>query len=495
MQKTSSSDDTASYSPKQKVSRLEVQTAPMRFGCSECLCLTIEGRRSELLHSLLSNPDVVYRDMFWAPFISVFNSNIRLGYCECYPRMQEHTAACFDFSKVGSQNCGHETFDEELREHIICERSDRILVSIPMFARWHSNPLFNAEQMLRDSGKFDYSEPQLYHLFYGEVFSLERDRLKLVKRLLCCEILVNTSHNLSFNFLIGHQMYKAISQVSSSVCNTNRSNELCLKLVTRFGSLSELFELYDMHSYYYYKFCYTSQFLQEISIRLEAGANLNSFLKLERSPSVDYYDNDFEYSTVFSFICILIKNYFYFKHREDFARVAVPFNDLLKFLLRQGLSVFIGTCADVSVLWNNFHARFWPFTRSIVAQLLSLGLGRRELNRLEIVFDQKLEDYLKDNVNLKAVREMDDSLGLIGTMENTFISTPLTLQELSRIAIRRAVGGIDFARRVQSANFASRLPPALFIYVSDPTELMLSAADVQNLLDQMPNDDYFTSGI
>ena len=38
-----------------------------------------------------------------------------------------------------------------------------ILVSLPMMARWHSSAKFDAERILRQSGEFDYSEPQFFH--------------------------------------------------------------------------------------------------------------------------------------------------------------------------------------------------------------------------------------------------------------------------------------------------------------------------------------------
>lgn len=49
---------------------------------------------------------------------------------------------------------------------------------------------------------------------------------------------------------------------------------------------------------------------------------------------------------------------------------------------------------------------------------------------------------------------------------NTVRNGPLTLQQLARIAVRRAVGGSHFAPRIVSLKKA--LPISLFDYVADP---------------------------
>ena len=69
-----------------------------------------------------------------------------------------------DLSRVGRADCGHVAVDAVLREPLF-ERTARTLVSLPMIARWHlleTNRL-NPEKILRESGKFDYSEPQSFH--------------------------------------------------------------------------------------------------------------------------------------------------------------------------------------------------------------------------------------------------------------------------------------------------------------------------------------------
>lgn len=129
----------------------------------------------------------------------------------------------------------------------------------------------------------------------------------------------------------------------------------------------------------------------------------------------------------------------------------------------------------------------WPVARAIAKQLLTLGYGRRELHPPGLpLHDENLNSTRKSIQKLLAAGRFSAPREL-RSLVKLFDSGPLTLQQLSRIAIRRAVGGQDFAARVRSTEFRARLPPALYCYVSDPTELMLSSAEVNGVLAQNPN--------
>ena len=65
-----------------------------------------------------------------------------------------------------------------------------------------------------------------------------------------------------------------------------------------------------------------------------------------------------------------------------------------------------------------------------------------------------------------------------------FDSGPLTLQQLARIAVRRAVGGADFARQVR--RIASHIPPLLFDYVAEASEYLLTDDEVDLLQKASP---------
>ena len=83
-----------------------------------------------------------------------------------------------DLSIVGRNDCGHMQVDEELRAPFEILLKDRvhILVSLPMLVRWQTSVRFNAEQILRQSGKFDFSESIFFDVqwSYAESYGLRK---------------------------------------------------------------------------------------------------------------------------------------------------------------------------------------------------------------------------------------------------------------------------------------------------------------------------------
>ena len=138
----------------------------MKIGCSECLCIAIESHRSALLKWLLQRSDVQYRDIYWAPTPTQTSWKVTEGEEECKFPVLHDMGPDMDFSIVGRDDCGHMRVDVELCAPFECISKARayILVSLPMIARWHTSERFNAERILRQSGKFDYSEPQFFAL-------------------------------------------------------------------------------------------------------------------------------------------------------------------------------------------------------------------------------------------------------------------------------------------------------------------------------------------
>lgn len=72
-----------------------------------------------------------------------------------------------DLSFVGHEDCRHMRFDFEISTpfEILCKPTRYILVSLPMIAWWHSTKQFDAEQILQQSGEFDYSSPQFFLVY------------------------------------------------------------------------------------------------------------------------------------------------------------------------------------------------------------------------------------------------------------------------------------------------------------------------------------------
>lgn len=101
--------------------------------------------------------------------------------------------------------------------------------------------------------------------------------------------------------------------------------------------------------------------------------------------------------------------------------------------------------------------------RAIARQLMALGYGRRELHPdCENLLDENLDETHK-----QISRWISHELRLLVRL---FDSGPLTLLQLSRIAVRRALCASFFAGRVQL--LSSYLPPLLLQYVANPSEYM-----------------------
>lgn len=149
------------------------------------------------------------------------------------------------------------------------------------------------------------------------------------------------------------------------------------------------------------------------------------------------------------------------------------------FLFRNGISFFYGkhpicllglqnyqeileTPLMRLIYFDAFYDRLHVIPQ-IAYQLLALGYGRRELHA-------QLADLPLLDENLKQTREFIHSCSRFFPKEchklrrlvKYFDAGPLSLEQLSRIAIRRAVGGVFFKRHMRS--ISKRLPPPLFVY-------------------------------
>lgn len=83
-----------------------------------------------------------------------------------------------------------------------------------------------------------------------------------------------------------------------------------------------------------------------------------------------------------------------------------------------------------------------------------------------------------ENVGFAASCEEEEKQE-VRALVDRFDAAPLTLQQLTRIAVRRAVGGEHCASRVRS--LSANMPPLLLNYVADPTEQLISDEEVEAL--------------
>ena len=158
----------------------------MKFGCSECLCIAIESHRPALLKFLLQRTDIVYRDVFWAPTPREWAEDKSTCTRMEIP-MLHYFGADSDLSFVGREDCGHMRVDADVQtpfDVLWSPFNAYILVSLPLMARWHCSKRFNAERILLQSGQFDYSSPQFFHVhnkytyYRHKYYENEEDRLK-----------------------------------------------------------------------------------------------------------------------------------------------------------------------------------------------------------------------------------------------------------------------------------------------------------------------------
>lgn len=138
------------------------------------MAAAIESHRPALLRQLLER-HVLYRDIFWMPVPRTFRHTVGTDARTNDSRDGEAAAGdgegdvdaevtCIG-TALADAKCSHEAFDADLRMPIPAVAvSERILASLPTIARWHTSERFPADRILRDSGKFDFGEPQLYHL-------------------------------------------------------------------------------------------------------------------------------------------------------------------------------------------------------------------------------------------------------------------------------------------------------------------------------------------
>ena len=462
----------------------------MGFGCSECLCIAIECHRPALLKSLLRRTDIVYRDIFWAPTPREWTENN-----STYTRMEipvlHYFGAESDLSFVGREDCGHARVDADLEtpfDVLWNRRNAYILVSLPMMARWHSNKSFNAERILWQCGKFEYSAPQFFHVhnkytFYyqyevGDWFKEYGPLYSARKLVLRCEFEGNYVEKLLLpHSSLPHGMLIMQGEFQKPNMYFSTSYGMLSRLLYENWNLIDglLIEKFSSSRRSY--FSELTRFSIHFQRLLRTGADINhppygyeTLFESKRFRELHHYD-------LLGGWC---RQPLYYT--SDDSRNILCYT---KLILRNGLSFFYGDvvwdhldfgyCYSIDKEFGLIEMLIFTQTKCcirIAYQLLALGYGRRELHRGDLtVRDEHLEltrnilDY-SDIYGDECESEFRDMQQLV----DHFDAGPLTLQQLARIAIRRAVGGIDFARRIRK--IAYLMPPPLLQYVADADELL-----------------------
>ena len=499
----------------------------MPYGCSACVCVAIEARRETLLHKLLARRDVQYRDIFWAPKPHATLENHLVAVDERLPQLF-YCAPRADLSFVGGADCGHMQADVELAVRPDFDRtpSAYILVSVPMFAKWHSTPDFDAERVIRMSDRFDFSAPQFFHVFLDMTYerrantflddddessdfsddtddepdaisesSSGAESISSTERNIPGPLQANSTWRLRIWFEEPTDSKPAAREDGPLV--VQRARRSCDRVVVE-GKLSDgdlmLYKSYcTLHSFFSEythwfrkEFGNGSDFQKALKKMLQAGADLNHCFTYKYLLIEEFVDGERQrYSYVCSEnICTHLCTLMSLLYKDT--QWIYQTHQLIQFLLRNGLSLFLGDPRDakdgpslldelVSVSYK--FEELYQWGRGIAAQLLALGYGRRELHPSDAIpFDEHLD---------ATRRAADDAepqwhRGELRAFVARFDSGPLSLTHLARIAVRRAVEGGEFARRIR--RLSPRLPRGLFKFVSDPTELMLTEKQLRGLL-------------
>lgn len=449
---------------------------------------------------LLDRPNIEYRDIFWAPMHDSTNYN-QNDFDETPP-----IDSATGLSLVGQKNCGHKREDVLIENSIIDAPRDLILVSLPILSRRHSTEDFPAEQMLRDSHKFDFSQPHLFHdlICRGRLFHLM----------------------LAFSFSCKESQsvrYRAYDQMSNFMdCDGRTVSGFYDSYSNRYYSSDrprDYYHILQVHCSYLQTPATIINAFYERKRRplielIESGADLNKYWNVQCLISPCFSKNrvEFSYFGLMSYLCAMCCDRT--KYLSMYDEYTTYFQDFIIFLLHNGLSLFLGGrctntnaalntedfpnfgewCSELklnsffNVLFSVVRAEQRLFCRGIAVQLLALGYGRRELHPDGVpLFDEHLNvtrEAVRDKLhrrdmytyhewNCEDVEEIEWCEYCTTEMQalvDRFDAGPLSLLQLLRIAVRRAVGGIHFVRRLRT--ITRLLPPALYDYVADPTELM-----------------------
>ena len=151
-----------------------------------------------------------------------------------------------------------------------------------------------------------------------------------------------------------------------------------------------------------------------------------------------------------------------------------------------------------SDMYTRYKEFLFPLFRGVCPQLLALGYGCRELHA-DAEWLPVLDEHLNSvRLTLKTLKKhpVDANYAVGNQMPlnrkeriadelkallTNFDSCPLSLQQLFRVAIRRAVGGSNFVNNMK--RLAPHLSPALFKYVSEASEMLLTREELVGLLD------------
>lgn len=431
----------------------------LEFGCSHCLADAIESLDEKLLKPLLQLP-VQYRDLFYRD-----NQMARSSYLNdmhgCTVIVPQIPLASIDYEHLGQVDCGHKLFDVEISHPPFTGEIDPlnfppVLESLVDLANLHSGEAFPAEQMLRDSGLFNPNEPIFFHTIRQKPIRRGELRTFSYHATLHMKCTAPPSSPLVFQNVLMNVLETSCVQASLHLVENTHylsvfySNDL--SSVDNFDRIRQLTSIHWMN-------VHVNAPLQLIDLNTARFSRKFGIPKAKSPFKV-------EESVITTIATVAWK----------ILTLSEPFEqyvDHIAFLFRNGINFFIGDSIHETsfFLYGYGSINIWNFDSGLViaftTRLLSIGYGREELHPgLHHIMDPKLSTA--KNALRKLPQDLLEKHRDVANLIKSFPAGPLTLLELSRIAVRRAVGGYNFAQRMGALH---DLPPLLREYVVDPMKL------------------------
>lgn len=445
------------------------------LACSGCLIEAIECRDEIALRRLLSATNFEFRDIYWVPRFDRYSQTIEPfeHCCKCFPLLSSRE------TRSPTKQCTH-SMEEPIEG---TARDDHIPMSVVATAMLHTTAAFNALQILIESQKFDLSEPLVFHLFgcirsdgvslsaVGTAILLDMGPgslasptafplLKTLER----NSLLQIETDLRIMFII---CYRIVDLFHSLCCH--RSNALDTLMGCFEYRFSEI-----ICDFYRYRSqlgdCSEQHALETMSI-LSLTFPVSFKRKIEESEYHTFYSTDLlqmscflEYIFYVSNCCNSFSGDFFVSHWIRYGWICVEENEHILYDLVSDLHAS-------DRLPNKLNgASVFRITR----QLLALGLFRKRGNNSKPQWPRRCliaGDVARAKCNtcltnrFKCTKECQ----LAAPLVVEFFQNPLSLQQLSRIEIRRSVGMKEFENRIKKLP----LPPSLLAYVWRANEMLV----------------------
>lgn len=451
------------------------------LGCSGCLIQAIERADENALRKLLS-AETTFDDTYWIPRSEIREFKYPFSGCGArFPVFSDRTSN-------SAIQCQHELHEGSL----VPAMPTHIAMSVVATAMLYTTESFNALQIVVESQKFDMTEPFVFHWSENDSFGLWQvlavDATGFALLIFGGLLLLTT---LKRNSLLNFRGLRAMEIISNEDYWENR-DWACIRASDPFAFLSS--------NLYFFEIMF-----QNRSTKFERFRRLiliTALSKMGMSLSPDTLPTSFERSgKQESLGCISENSESTLLSSLDAILLIVDFLESPEAETLSILSVCIrsGWICDQSgetILCRLVaHLHFRDVRRvalRIARQLLALGLCRKPVLAPAAEGEPALpwprncffEEAHSEVCARCRVPHTAEDCPLVVPLAEEFFRKPLSLLQLSRIAIRSSLGMNQFERRVQTLP----LPPLLLGYVWRANEMLLGPDSNEMLADAYYNE-------